>query len=213
MEFSRIGEHSIKCVISEEEINELGFSLDDVMSNGKRTQEFMNHIFDLAEQEFQTKFEMGVKTVRADFRPDHTIALTFSEQAAGGEVLEHIKDIVNGLLGSIPKQKIPEKLEKQHEENLMIFVMFYFYDMDILVRFAHMVQMEVIPSSSLYKFEDAYFLAVDLTNASEDDVKKLSVLTDEYATDIFVGAEKRAFIEEHGDCLIKENAIETLAKI
>ena len=48
MEFSRIGEHTIKCVISEEEIYDLGYTMDEIMSNGERTQEFMNQIFDMA---------------------------------------------------------------------------------------------------------------------------------------------------------------------
>ena len=48
MEFSRIGEHTIKRVISEEEIYDLGYTMDEIMSNGERTQEFMNQIFDMA---------------------------------------------------------------------------------------------------------------------------------------------------------------------
>ena len=52
MEFSRIGEHTIKCVISEEEIYDLGYTMDEIMSNGERTQEFMNQIFDMASEEF-----------------------------------------------------------------------------------------------------------------------------------------------------------------
>lgn len=55
------------------------------MSNGERTQEFMNQIFDMAEQSFETKFELGIKTVRADFMSDHTLALTFSEHPGSDE--------------------------------------------------------------------------------------------------------------------------------
>lgn len=77
MKFSRIGKHTIRCVISEDEITDLGYTMEEIMNNGERTQEFMNEIFDLAEQRFETKFELGVKTVRADFLPDHTLSLTF----------------------------------------------------------------------------------------------------------------------------------------
>ena len=105
MEFSRVGQHTIKCVISEEEIIELGFSMDEIMGNGERTQAFMNQIFDMAEKEFETKFDMGIKTVRADFLPDHTLSLTFSEHPGAGGMVEHLKDIVNGLLNSIPSEK------------------------------------------------------------------------------------------------------------
>lgn len=52
MKFSRIGKHTIRCVISEKEITDLGYTLEEIMSNGERTQEFMNEIFDLAEQRF-----------------------------------------------------------------------------------------------------------------------------------------------------------------
>ena len=85
-------------MISEDEITDLGYTMEEIMSNGERTQEFMNEIFDLAEQRFETKFELGVKTVRADFLPDHTLSLTFSEHPGSEGMMEHLKDIVNGLL-------------------------------------------------------------------------------------------------------------------
>ena len=72
MKFSKIGKHTIRCVISEQEIQDLGYTIEEIMSNGERTQEFMNQIFDMAEQSFDTKFELGIKTVRADFMSDHT---------------------------------------------------------------------------------------------------------------------------------------------
>ena len=105
MKFSKIGKHTIRCVISEQEIQDLGYTIEEIMSNGERTQEFMNQIFDMAEQSFETKFELGIKTVRADFMSDHTLALTFSEHPGSDEMMEHLKDIVNGLMNAIPQQK------------------------------------------------------------------------------------------------------------
>lgn len=220
MEFSRIGKHTIKCIISEQEILDLGYSLDDIMSNGARTQEFMNHIFDLAEQRFQTKFELGIKTVRADFMSDHTLALTFSEQTGTGGMVDHLKDIVNSLIeGILPKDKtkdafVPEKEDSienfKMPEGVKIEVMFLFDDIDTVTRFAGLVSVNPIPKNALYKFEGTYFLQMDLTNSSEEDVKRLSMLTDEYASDIVVGADKRAFIEEHGEAILKQEAIENL---
>ena len=85
MKFSKIGKHTIRCVISEQEIQDLGYTIEEIMSNGERTQEFMNQIFDMAEQSFETKFELGIKTVRADFMSDHTLALTFSEHPGSND--------------------------------------------------------------------------------------------------------------------------------
>lgn len=223
MEFSREGNNIIRCVISEEEIEELGYTIDDIISNGARTQQFMNQIFDLAEQEFNTKFELGIKSVRADIMPDHTISLTFSEHPGTEGVMDHIKDIVNGLLNTIPKQKWDEikaikdsgdsTKENKQDNSLKIIVLFAFEDLDILMRYAKQVKVENIPFNQLYKFDGIYFLMMDMTDSNEEDVKKLSALTDEYAADIFVGAEKRAFIYEHGKEILKERALEQLREI
>lgn len=227
MEFSRDGKHTIRCVISEDEILELGFTIDEIVSNGARTQEFMNQIFDMAEQEFETKFDLGIKTVRADILPDHTLSLTFSEHPGTEGMMEHIKDIVNGLLGSIPQKKWDEiksktnlgdmaeasKEKRDKAEPIKIIALFAFEELDILMRYAKQVTMETLPFNQLYKFEDAYFLMMDMTNCEESEVKSLSALTDEYSADVFVGSEKRAFIYEHGKCILAERAIEQLREI
>lgn len=223
MEFSRDGKN-IRCVISEEEIEELGYTIDDIISNGTRTQEFMNQIFDMAEEEFQTKFELGIKAVRADILPDHTISLTFSEHPGSEGVMEHIKDIVNGLLNTIPKEKwdeikaIKENGKKRAEslesgDSPRIIVLFAFEELDILIRYAKNVCMENLPFNQLYKLDDTYFLILDMSDCEELVAKRLSALTDEYATDVFVGAEKRAFIYEHGKPIIIDHALEQLREI
>ena len=217
MEFSRDEKNRVRCVITEEEIIELGYTIDEIISNGERTQEFMNRIFDMAEDELQIKFHNGLKTVRADLLPDHTLSLTFSEHPTSEGMLEHIKDIVNGLINSIPKQKLDELKQNVNEvaslESPKIVVLFAFEELDTLIRYAKQVTVENIPFNQLYKFDGIYFLMMDMTECSEEDARRLSALTDEYAADIFVGAEKRAFIYEHGKEIIKERAIEQLREI
>ena len=140
MKFSKIGKHTIRCVISEQEIQDLGYTIEEIMSNGERTQEFMNQIFDMAEQSFETKFELGIKTVRADFMSDHTLALTFSEHPGSDEMMEHLKDIVNGLMNAIPQQKWAQINEaRQNEGNpdqVPVYATIVFADFDRLLRYA-----------------------------------------------------------------------------
>ena len=225
MEFSRIGEHTIKCVISEEEIADLGFSVEEIVTNSERTQEFMNHIFDMAEQKFETKFDMGVKTVQVEFRSDHTLSLTFSEHPVAEGMMEHLKDIVNGLIHSIPQQKWDE-IQKGHwqkksarkengeeEEALDIVVMMQFPDMDSVIRFAGQVRMNSIPENALCRYKDAYYLMMDLSESIEEEVRLLSLLTDEYAKQIEVGRPRWAFLQEHAQMILGECAIEQLREL
>lgn len=218
MEFSRMGKHTIKCVITEEEIFDMGYTLDEIMSNGERTQEFMNNIFDLAEQEFQTKFDMGIKTVRADFLPDHTLSLTFSEHPAGNGMMEHLKDIVNGLLNSIPSEKWEEiskrnEAEQNQDDPVKVIVLFKFNEMDTVIRFSKQVTLSELPENALYKYNNEFYLFMDLSDCTENEVMKLSMTTDEYANDIQVGSERKAFMDEHAEIILRENAIENLRQL
>ncbi len=172
MEFSRIGEHTIKCVISEEEIYDLGYTMDEIMSNGERTQEFMNQIFDMASEEFGTDFNSGIKTVRADFLADHTLSLTFSEHPATEGMMEHLKDIVNGLLNSLPAEAAENEKNKKgrttaKKQDMVSVVMFIFEKFDVAVRFAKMIKGLPMPFSQLFKFEGEYFMSMDLSGYDE----------------------------------------------
>lgn len=217
MKFSKIGKHTIRCVISEQEILDLGYTIEEIMSNGERTQEFMNQIFDMAEQKFETKFELGIKTVRADFMSDHTLSLTFSEHPGSDEMMEHLKDIVNGLMNSIPQQKWAQINEARQngsiEKPVNTYAAIVFSDFDTLLRYAKNIATQDLPPSQLYKYEDTYMLILTFSEMEERSLKRLSNVTDEYAQDILVGAERKAFIQEHGTCILKKDALQQLRQL
>ena len=195
---------------------DLGYTIEEIMSNGERTQEFMNRIFDMAEQNFETKFELGIKTVRADFMSDHTLTLTFSEHPGSDEMLEHLKDIVNGIMNSIPQQKWNggsggNQNGKKEETSVLVTIMFE--ELDVLIRYAKNISVSTLPPGMLYKDENRYMLILNLTDLEEEELAKLSNLTDEYASDLFVGAERKSYIEEHGNCILPENALEKLREL
>ena len=85
--------------------------------------------------------------------------------------------------------------------------------MDEVFRFAKQVPDMELPFNDLYKLDDIYFLMLDMSNCDDQGVRRLSIVIDEYATEVFAGAEKRAFIHEHGKKILAEKAIETLKQI
>ena len=187
MEFSRIGEHTIKCVISEEEIYDLGYTMDEIMSNGERTQ-------------------------------DHTLSLTFSEHPATEGMMEHLKDIVNGLINSLPPEAVKQSTEKNtkkqiKKQDMVSVVMFIFEKFDVAVRFAKIIRGLPSAASQFFKFEGEYFMSMDLSGYDEHELEKMSVIADEYADDIIAGADKRAFLMEHAQTILGDNAIESLAQL
>lgn len=222
MEFSRIGENTIRCVITEDEIIDLGYTIEEILGNTERTQEFMNQIFDMAEAQFNLKFDMGLRTVRADFLPNHTVSLTFSENKTQQKVngfMEHLMEYVNSML-DVSKEKLEELKAKAQIEKAVaegkepkVIILLKFDTMDVLLRYTKNIGLEPLPDSTLYKYADQYFLKLDLSGYSEEEVLSLSVLTDEYANGLMVGVDRLAFMKEHGDVIIENAAIENLREL
>ena len=44
MEIERLGENKIRCALSEEEIREMGYNIDEIIGNTEVTQEFMRAV-------------------------------------------------------------------------------------------------------------------------------------------------------------------------
>lgn len=135
--------------------------------------------------------------------------------------MEHLKDIVNGLLNSIPQDKwneikknVAENTKEDSEEyEPNIIVQFAFSDMDILCKFAKRVTLDPVPENVLYRYGDQLYLIMDVSYCSEQEVFRLSTLTDEYAAKVQVGPERRAFLKEHGKVILKECAVEQLREL
>ena len=70
-----------------------------------------------------------------------------------------------------------------------------------------------LPTGQLYKYEDCYMLILTFSGMEEGSLRRLSNLTDEYAQDILVGAERKAFIQEHGICILKNDALQQLRQL
>ncbi|SES01134.1 adaptor protein MecA [Lachnobacterium bovis] len=193
-----MGNHTIQCVVTEEEIIGLGYTMDDIMSNGEKTQEFMHHIFNMAEKEFHIDLELGVKKVRANFRPNHTIALTFSETHLDPCELDQ----------DYERERIEEIQPDDRVEGLLVFNSF-----NNLEEFSNKVKIEKSVPNRLYRLNGSYILLIEIGRLTDEQVKSLSFITDEYADGAYTGVEKKAFIEEHGKMLIEANALEVLKKL
>ena len=81
---------------------------------------------------------------------------------------------------------------------------------DDLISFVKNIKLECRADTTLYKDNDKYYLAMDLSGAKEDEVKRMSVTADEYVNDIMAGVQRKAYFDEHADVIIKEKALEKL---
>ena len=220
IEFRRLGEHTIKCLISEEEVSAMGFSMEEIITNGARTQEFMNHIFDMAEEEFDTKFNLGFKTVQMEYRSDRTLSLTFSDHPAD-EVIGRLRELIGGMLGSLGPEKLKELEDlagKEEDEDAegsageLIFAL-KFPDIDRAIRFAKQLPFDLLPISELIRYQDSLYLLIDSMGCPKNEIRALALRADEYDVDVEFGRGRLVLILEHGTTILGADALEHLRQL
>ena len=239
MEFHRVGEHQVRCLIAEQEITDMGFSIEDILKNGRETQRFMNQILKMAEEHLNLEFKEGIKTVRADFMENHTLSLTFSTHSAEN-MMEQLKEIIGDALSAATAGITPEEIERlmeaaeedgeetdsvpqpgnerkslkedKHIHRLGIV----FPDFDSLLGTSRRIAgmgTEDVPQGSLYKYEGEYFLILEMEGREDRESIRIGLLAEEFCQEMFTEAAQCAYIEEHGVPILKKNALQQLSTL
>ena len=78
MEIERLGENKIRCALSEEEIREMGYNIDEIIGNTEVTQEFMRAVVELVEEQGNISMQNISQLEKADLLQDHSITITFA---------------------------------------------------------------------------------------------------------------------------------------
>ena len=90
MEIERLGENKIRCALSEEEIREMGYNIDEIIGNTEVTQEFMRAVVELVEEQGNISMQNISPVVKAELLQDHSMAITF-----GGDSEMSFKNLVD----------------------------------------------------------------------------------------------------------------------
>lgn len=111
MEIERLGENKIRCALSEEEIQKMGYNIDEIIGNTEVTQEFMRAVVELVEQKSDISMQNISPVVKAELLQDHSMAITF-----GGDSEMSFKNLVD-TVGQLMNQLAPEKLSEFRQMN------------------------------------------------------------------------------------------------
>ena len=111
MEIERLGENKIRCALSEEEIREMGYNIDEIIGNTEVTQEFMRAVVELVEEQGNISLQNISPVVKAELLQDHSMAITF-----GGDSEMSFKNLVD-TVGQLMNQLAPEKISEFRQMN------------------------------------------------------------------------------------------------
>lgn len=229
MEIEHIGGNKIRCALTEQEIRSLGFDIDEIIGDSETTQEFMRAVLGLVEEQEHIQVDGFSPMVKAELMQDHSMAITFG--ARKDVSFRDLMDTVSHIMSQLDPEHIEEQKKKQNTQQKakeekpkqekpkepkkpepMVCAL----------RFAaleHMCQMSRVcfpgrvPRSSLYKMEEQYYLLLDFTGFTKEEMRPFAFGTVEYDDEHYSDMGQIAYIREHGSCIMKKHAIETLMEL
>lgn len=232
MEIKRIGENKIRCALSESEIEQLGFDIDEIIGDSETTQRFIQSVLDAMEEQENIHLEHISPMVRAELLPDHSMAITFGGDSDMG--IQDIVDTVSNLMSRIaperleefkrlnqPKEETKESTSEQksrdaaeeaQKESRMICALRFPNIVDAS-EMCKVCFQDKFPKSALYKLDGEYYLVLDFTKFEKNEMRPFAFGAMEYDAGHISDEKQIAFIKEQGSYIVKKDAVEMLMQL
>ena len=249
MEIKRVGENKIRCALTENEIRDMGFDIDEIIGNGEATQRFMRVVLKIVEEQENISLENISPMVKAELLSDHSMAITFGGDSdmSFQQLMDAISDLVSQMTPEkmqefkslsredrqnvlysfldqkkdvheedAPEEELEEEKKKQAKKeqkkikNRQMVCALRFFDLDEASRMGRACFEEIFPKSSLYRLEGAYYLIMDFSKVPRDEMRAFAFGAVEYDEGRISEIGQISYIREHGDCIVKKEALQTL---
>lgn len=218
MKYKKINEATVQCIISEEDMEEYGLTIADIFERNEKGEGFLRDVVERAHDEVGYSFRGDNVAMQITPIRDEGLVITFSDASLSGfqNMLEHLKEVLTGISQDNvqrPDSALPSSETKPQgigEDNCRVFV---FSSMNTVIRYCASIPKELSVRSTLYKLENAYYLIVEKMRLSRNNYNRISVQAVEFSDIIMPSKETLMYLEEHGECLIKNKAVSRLRKL
>lgn len=227
MRIERVDDKTVKCYLSNEELEQYELDYKDFIMRSDRAKEVVHEIIEQAIEEVgytppKFAFDLQIMVI-----PEQGLILTFSEKDPfedkenGNEKLRdcllEMKELLQKTKAQMGLGKTKADGSGQTEETDAKPArpensVFIFDTLDQVGALATVLPVHLRVTSRLYRHKGLYYLYIDKGGASYERYAKACVQAMEFG-DLFTPESGPAFLEEHGDCIISEKAIRKLAKV
>ena len=195
MQFRRLNDKTINCIITREDLSENGIRINDLFERRENAVEFLKQVLTRAAREEHISLTEEFTTMRISVLPDQSISLTLS--ASGSPETAGNKDT-----------DTPDSRDRD-------YYLFSFKTMRNLIRCAsHLSNREKI-ASALYEDqqEGLYYLVIWRGEQADENYERQILMFNEYGSLVSAAETRIAAIREHCRLLMPENALEKLASL
>lgn len=217
MKYKKINDATVQCIITENDMQEYGLTLEDIFERNEKGEEFLRDIIERAHEE--VGYELGSGNIAMQITPlrDNALSITFTENgpAVVRDMLQNIKELLRGIDAEVSAPSgLPEEAQQlEIPEVKELKRVIVFPALRPALRFSATVPAGVYVKSRLYKAQDVYYLLTEKGRLSQRMYNRIAAQAIEFGRVAITEPEQEKFLEEHGECLIAEKAVSRLRKI
>lgn len=122
MEFVRVNEHMVKCVIDEQEMTEMGYRIEEICQDQELASEFIRKVIEKANED---GFDISedIHMVQAMYVPEHQLILNFMDAAMESHMESAIEQMLKAfdLIDVVGKERLEDIFHLKGEEQKQAF--------------------------------------------------------------------------------------------
>lgn len=240
MKIERIDDKTVKCFISNEELEEFDITYKDFITRSEKAKEVVEEIIEQAIEEVGYKPPQFAMDMQIMMMPEKGMVLTLSEKTPDDiknnpALMEYLKEMrktleehfggmieTHGLPGSSPTggsaglpvggegAQAGGDAEKNAENKQPDFAIFKMNSLRELSDYARILPTNLRVDSCLYVDKGEYYLFLQKGHASYKRYSRACVQALEYGVLFGATEDKIVYLDEHAECLIPEKAIAKL---
>ena len=218
MKYKKINEATVQCIISEDDMTEYGLTLSDIFERNEKGEEFLRDIIERAHEEVGYQISNGNIAMQITPWKDKGLVVTFTEEgpAAFKEMLQHLKEVLQDVSAELShqdqmgRQPHPSSQAQKDDENRRMFM---FATLHQVMQYTAVIPKNYSVKSHLYKEGEAYYLVLEKNRLSYRTFNRISASAVEFGNLVVVSEERLLYLQEHGECLIRDRAVSKLRRI
>ncbi len=230
MRIERVDEKTVKCFLSNQELEEYDIDYKDFITRSEKAKEVMQEIIEQAEEEVGYKPPQFAFDLQIMMLPEQGMLLTFSERdpevREGEQFIECLKEMKRilqrtreklnqtGENGSGRETPDSKQEDKSSEENRRAarpgFAVFVFSGVGRVMEYAAVLPSNLQVDSSLYEMDGLYYLYLQKGHASYERYSRACIQALEFGNLYAAEERQTTYLREHGQCLIEAKAIRKL---
>lgn len=234
MRIERVDDKTVKCFLSNEELEEYDIDYKDFILRSDKAREIVQEIIEQAEELVGYKPPKFAFDLQIMMLPDQGLILTFSERdpeiKEGDQFIECLREMKRILqrtrekLGQAGNADTGEavaeagadgtpvegKATGNQQENRPGFAVFAFSGIGKVMEYAAVLPSNLQVESALYEMNGLYYLYLLKGRASYERYSRACIQALEFSALYAANEDQTLQLKEHGECLIAEKAVKKL---